>query len=382
MSKEAGKASILSRRRWRKFVSSRRQRFLRWVQHTRRFPGLPPGLDVSTVNDLCLEHLGEPLRRASYTHASGWKALGAYGLLLRGAGGSTWRLIYKDAEYSSEQIPALGGLPLRPGPPEYLVYNQPHGPLADYLPTVYSCIEVVPGRHYRYLLEDLREEYQRLSTFTGAIHAENVVQAVRQLPTLYGALEACCAKASPAQMLDFGTEFSTGLLGYARRNLEQSGESSSDETVSRVLGRWAQLSEVYLRPGLHEDQSGQLIHGDCHTGHIYVRRDQPAQIKVIDWEWAGRGRPHYDLAALLESTKATIEEEALASYADQQGQISLAEHKLRYEWCQMQRGLLTAAFLARQQAESPRRASWVPIRIRRALERVLLAEERLRQWGA
>ncbi len=339
--------------------------------------GLPEGIAFETVNRLCLEHSGEPLQRVSYVHLSGWKVSGAYRLVLKSVNGRTWHLIYKNAIYSLEQIPALRGLPIKPGPPEYLVYKHPEGALSQYLPAVYLCLEMVPGRHYQYVLEDLSQEYQRLSEYTKLAKKRNIVSAASELPKLHHALSEWSITADPTHLLRFNREFSTDLLKYAEENLERYVQETADKTVSRAIEHWPLISEVHGHSEFYECQTTQPIHGDYHTGHVYVHKENPDRIKLIDWEWTGLGRPHADLATLLQGKDPDIEQQALVRYAEQDDRLSLDEHRRLYEWCQLERGLLNAAFLARQQMESSRRAKWVPEFIQRSILRALRAQEQL-----
>lgn len=339
--------------------------------------GLPEGIAYETVNRLCLDHLGEPLRRVSYVHLSGWKVSGAYRLFLKSVKGRTWHLIYKNAIYNPEQIPALRGLPIRPGPPEYLVYKHPQGALSQYLPTVYLCLEIVPGRHYQYVLEDVGQEYQRLAEYEEPARGRNVLKAAAELSRLHHALSEWSMAADPTYLLRFDREFSTALLKYAKRNLEWYVRETADKAVSEALEHWSLISEVHGRSEFYECRITQPIHGDYHTGHVYFHKNDPDRIKVIDWEWTGLGRPHADLATLLQGKEPDVEQQALVRYSEQDKRLSLDEHKRLYEWCQLERGLLNASFLARQQMESSRKVFWIPEFIQRSTLRALRAQKQL-----
>jgi thiamine kinase-like enzyme len=362
-------------------LASRRRRFYRWLQLHSRFPGLPEGIDAENINGLCLEYLGVPLRRASYAHLSGWKATGAYRLFLRGANGTVWPLIYKDAVYSPEQIPALRGLPLRPGLPECLVYSNPGEALIPYLPKVYLSLEVVPGRHYQYILEDLSQGYERLTRCKEIGKRNGISIAASRLPDLHRALEEWSAETDPTHLLRFDREFSAALLTYAKGNLESYVQQTADKTVSGAMERWTAISEAYGRRQFYESPTSQPIHGDYHTGHIYASKENPSCIRLIDWEWTGLGRPHADLASLLKRVDADTEQQAVINYSEQDQSLPFSDHLRLYRWCQLERGLLDAAFLARQQMESRRKVHWIPLYIQKSIGRVLQAQEWLSGGG-
>lgn len=371
----------LNRHRFDDALASRKRRFYRWLQLHKRLPGLPEGIDHGTIDKLCREHQGWPLKRASYAQLSGWKVSGAFRLFLTGPNGEVWRLIYKDAAYTPEQIPALRGLPLVPGLPEWLIYSVPAKALASYLPRVYLCLEVVSQRQYRYVLEDLGGRYQRLTRYKGPAKRDGILHAASRLCSLHRALGDWAANIDPTQLLQFDGGFSAVLLPYARTNLESYLTHTADSSVSEVIGRWPEIAAAHDQGDWLQSQPLGTIHGDYHTGHIYLHQEVPDRIKLIDWEWTGFGRSHADLASLLKRAGPEIELQALMAFSQQDTSLSLDEHRQLYEWCQLERGLLDAAFLARQQMESRRQAAWIPRYIERSVARVLRAQEFLADGG-
>jgi thiamine kinase-like enzyme len=77
-------------------------------------------------------------------------------------------------------------------------------------------------------------------------------------------------------------------------------------------------------------------------------------VKVVDWEWAGIGVPHADLASLLKCVSPDDERMALETFSRGSGQLSAEEHLRLFRWCQLERRLLDAGFIARQQTMSTR----------------------------
>jgi len=97
-------------------------------------------------------------------------------------------------------------------------------------------------------------------------------------------------------------------------------------------------------------------------------------IKLIDWEWAGFGVRHSDLASLLKYVSPELEFKALAIYQQRCGQRNLVEENLIYQWCKLQRGIFDAAFFAKEKIESIRPPKMkLDGHIERALERSLRA---------
>lgn len=331
--------------------------------------GLPDGIRFEVLNDLCSAYLGEPLKRVSHVHISSWKAAGSYRLFLTAAKGSCWSLIYKNAVYHLDQIPALKSLPVNPGPPEYWVYNNTQGVLAEYLPTVYLCSKVIPSKHYQYLLEDVSKNYQKVN------QAETILAAAAALPRIHQAMFGWSYLQDQEDLLRYDYEFSMALQEYAIKNLERYRQKTADTNVSELLESWPRISKIHGCKDFYEMQALCPIHGDFNTANILMHRRHPEQIKLVDWEWAGLGIAHSDLASLLKGTTREIEELALAIFTKENKLLSLEEHRRLYRWCQMERGLLDAAFLAAQQLGSPNEMAGinVPIMLEKLMQKVFHA---------
>ena len=116
---------------------------------------------------------------------------------------------------------------------------------------------------------------------------------------------------------------------------------------------WPQISKVYLCEEFQETRTACPIHGDFNRANVLVHEKYPHQIKLLDWEWAGLGMPHADLASLIGGRKPEIEQQALACFSRQDAQLSLDENRRLYQWCNLERGLLNAAFCAAQSMGCP-----------------------------
>jgi len=333
--------------------------------------GTPQGIDFEVLNQWCLDHLREPLRHVSHVHLSGWKTSGAFRLLLRTKRGRFWSLVYKNAIYTQDHIPAATGLPAMPGPPEYLVYKHGQAKLTKYLPRVYLCVEIIPGLHYRYLLEDLRPEYRPICDST------DMLRAATELHAIHVAMNEWLLVAGQDGLLRFDREFSAGLLNYARENLERYIQETADKSVSGVLELWPQVSEVHQRKEFYEFQTIRPIHGDYNRSNIHFHTKKTGVIRIVDWEWAGMGIAHRDLVSLLKGSNPEIEQQAFKRFCEQDNSFSFNEHKRLYRWCQLERGLLDGAFLAKQQIESPSKIDWVPGYIEASMQQILYAYQEL-----
>src|SRR5574337_337797 len=356
-------------------LAHRRRLFFQWIQLHRRYRGLPNGIDVETLDRI----IGHPVKRVSYVHLSAWKSSGSFRLFVEGQSGRKWTLIYKDCVYDPKELPALKGMPISPGPPEYFVYKHARGRLLRYLPKVFLCLERQPGRHFQYVFEDLDVEHINLRRFGGndLEGRRNMITAISQLPELHKTLDEWLADIDLSAILRYGGNFSSILLNHAKPILERYSQATSDETVLDLLGRWPLILQLHAHS--HELRSGATrgIHGDYHSEHIYVHKSNPDGIKLIDWEWMGFGIPHADLASALKRASPDAERMGLEIFFTQVDTLSLGEHKSLYEWCQLERGIMDATYLAAQQMEAPRKVGWVSCYIRSSAARALRAVQEL-----
>ena len=302
--------------------------------------GLPEGVEFERLNDICLDHFGKPLKTVSYSHVSGWKASGAYRLYLVLGNRRERRVVFKNALYDEEQIPSLVGLPVHPGPPEYTFYSNPAGPLAGYLPEIYLAEELVPGRHYHYLLEDLDVDYQPPYSL------ENFLYLVKRLSILHCELENWQSGIGQDDFLHYDQAYSSALQTYAQEKLEGYAQVAAGEPLRSVLQLWSKIVAIHGREEYRQLQPVNLLHGDFNGSNIFVHRRHPEKIKLIDWEWAGVGLPHADLASLFKGGDPELEQQVLQIFASHNNVLSLEQHKRLYSWSQLERALLDASFLA------------------------------------
>jgi hypothetical protein len=334
-------------------------------------PGLPDGIDRDLLNEVSRKHFDSPVQSTAYEHLSGWKTSGAYRIHFTLVDGRVVPLIYKIASYSSEDIPAMLGLPMRPGPAEYTIYSQPPGPLAPYLPHVYWAEELTPGECYRYILEDLRVSY------FWAIGTQAIARAGALLPAFHQALNDWTATADTRGLLTYGTEYSRGLQAYSHPRIERFQAKTPDPLVKQVLDRWTAISVMHLRPEFHNQDVLQMIHGDTNFSNVHLHNTDSEQMKLVDWEWAGFGLPQSDLASLLKGADALLEKQVVQPFGRHLSLDARQNWRLYY-WSQLERGLLDMGFLSAQYLDSARQGALsLPKAIHSAAQRLLVAYNQL-----
>jgi hypothetical protein len=333
-----------------------------------RVEGLPTTLAFETLDALCREQGRGGLKRCVHVHLSGWKSLGTYRLELDTNAGTGWRLIFKDECYRPEFIAALEGLPVSPGPPEAILYRNRAPVLSAFLPQLFWFREVEPGRHFQYLLEDLAPRHALLQPET-----VDHIKAARGLRRIHNALREAFAAEYPHGLIRYDRHYSERLLEYALGNLAEYGARTADGAVAALSGRWRELAAVHQRDEFYDADLRVPIHGDYNSSNIHAHRRNSNQLKVVDWEWAGIGLPHADLAALVKSAHREDHAVLLQVFVEEDPRLAPEQHRRLFRWCQLERRLLDAAFLAKQQLVSSRRVSWLQEEIRRSAGDVLAA---------
>jgi Phosphotransferase enzyme family len=352
-------------RRAARYVRARIRR-----ERVERLEGPPAGLAFATLDALCREHGRGGLKRCAHVHLSGWKPRGTYRLELDTNAGPSWRLIFKDECYRPELIAALEGLPACPGPPEAILYRSQNTVLSAFLPQLFWFREVEPGRHFQYLLEDLAPTHALLRPET-----VDHIKATRGLLHLHKALKEAFAGRYPDGLIRYDRRYSERLLDYALGNLAEYAGRTAEGAVAGLSGRWREVASVHQRDEFYDHDLPVPIHGDYNFSNIHAHREQANQLKVVDWEWAGVGLPHADLAALVKSVRREDQPRLLQVFLEEDRRLDPEQHRRLFHWCQLERRLLDAAFLARQQLASARRVSWLQAEIRRAASDVLTAVE-------
>lgn len=303
-------------------------------------PGLPESLPREMIETLCKERFGGTPRSFRQQHLSGWKTAGAYRIFTELESGKEVRLIYKIAVYNTEDIPALSGLPVQPGPAEFAILSRADGPLAPYLPTVYLAEAVEPGRLYRYIMEDLGIHYHR------AVDEERP-KAAALFPAFHDGM-LCWDAPEATGLIHYGRDFSTALQAYALPRFEQYAAVYPDDIAIReLLDKWPAVARIHLDEAFFAVGPHSLIHGDPNYSNVYLHKDDPKKMKLVDWEWAGFGTPYADLVSFLKGAPPHLERWTVDQMAAHLNQPAAEANRL-FAWCQMERGILDAAFLSVQ----------------------------------
>ena len=344
-------------------------------QTAKRTRGLPPGLDRHTLETVVREHLGSDVVDVSHEHLSNWKPTGAYRLIIESSTRKLATLIFKNADYSLDSVPAQEELPVTIGAPEYAVMSTMREPLQTFVPEVYWTDDVAGEQRFRYLMEDLHWRWYR------PIRGPDIRATARAMPRLHTALREVVDPHSPG-LIDYDEGYSAGLRVYVTENVERYLEIHPDEDAARLWESWPMLESAHVERAPDDSLGGKLIHGDFNIANLYLHWRRRDRLKAVDWEWCGRGFPHTDLASVLKHASTDAVEAAVNEYAAEHPAITLEEHVRAYAWCRLQDAIRDAGYVAAQFTDFEHRPRVEPsVYLARTLRRARSAVEMLQRNG-
>ena len=318
--------------------------------------GIPPGLDLEALRRIVREIAADEIRSISFRQMSGWKKSGAYRLILRTGRGAKLSLVYKNALYSRDEIPALAGLPITPGLGEYIFFKHSMGEHAGFLPRVFSAEQSQGGRHYQYVMEDLTQNYR---SFVGPQDRANLCLT---LPDVHASFETLAVHPDARKLLRFDRDFAERLLAYSKKSLEANRVAQSGSAIDTLLNGWTNFASAF-RAGadaVYRSEPLILVHGDCNITNA-MRHKTTGGLKILDLEWAGWGMPHQDLVSALKGASKELEMRCLQDFSHRRGNGRLERDLNIYRFCGIQRALLDAGFIGMQTLdEKARTPKWFP----------------------
>lgn len=342
---------------------------------SRLSPGLPPGLDSELFRGIAHSEGRLDVFQASYEHLSNWKPTGAYRVVARSKSGRRWTAVYKNADYGLDSVPAQQNLPAFIGRPEFSVLGSSGGALATFLPSVFWR-ERAGDNTFRYLMEDLHWSWYR------PITRGDLLAAAAVLPELHAGLSERFVEGTE-DLINYDRDYSVSLREYVHNSVVGFLERHPDPIATDLWKRWPDLVEVHSDAAPPPEMGNRLIHGDFNTANLYLHW-RNRRLKAVDWEWAGVGYPHTDLASVLKHASPSVQDRALAAYAANNEEFSLSEHRSVYAWCRLQDAIRDAGYVAAQFLDfehTPRvaPADYLARSLRRAEEAARMLD--VRAWG-
>ena len=311
--------------------------------------GRPLGLDGELLEGVFEESTGAKVGAVSHIQISGWRkpSSGTFRVFVDADDGGKWSVIFKNAVLGSDETPGISGLPATPGLPEYLIYKQGSEYLRSNLPLPFVVEEIEPKVHYQYLLEDLQRRGYH-SAFADA----DVIRAAGALPDLQKRMETWTSH-DDKSLIRYDVAFSADLRRMTRQSFERYADAVPDRSVADVVDNWEPISRVHAEAIQGEQTFETPIHGDANRANLLVHEDDDLPLKLVDWEWAGIGLPHSDLASLLKGKQDGVTEKGIRSFAAGYPQLSLAEHRKLHDWARIETRFFDASYMINQYLESP-----------------------------
>lgn len=307
----------------------------------KRTRGTPPGLDRVVLDRVVRQHLGTDVANVSHEHLSNWKPTGAYRVIVQTSNRKPATLIFKNADYSLDSVPAQEELPAMIGTPEYTVMSAMMEPLQTFVPRIYWTDHVEGVQRYRYLMEDLHWRWYR------PLRPRDKLAVARAIPRLHAALREVVDTQAEG-LIDYDERYSAGLRVYVTENVDRYLGSHPNPEAEKQWEEWPALEAAHAELAPTPEIGGRLIHGDFNVANLYLHWRSRDRLKAVDWEWCGRGYPHTDLASALKRGPADLVDQAIDEYARANPELTRAEHLRAYAWCRLQDAIRDAGYVAAQ----------------------------------
>lgn len=321
------------------------------------------------VNHVAGQLCSARLRSTRYQGLTTWKDTGTFRVTLRFDDGQERPVIYKRAVYSLSEIPANHGLPVRQGPPEWVVAQTREGPLTAFLPRCYWVDVDEARQHFEYVWEDLGHDHEH---FLGYQEAHSRADVVDSLVGMHRALRSQFQGVEVAEFLRYDQEYCEQIWEYTTSSLRLYFDQTRDPVVRSFLAREDDVGAVFLDPVFYVDRPVQPIHGDCNGTNLWVRDEGATlRMKAVDWEWAGHGLPHADIISILKWSSEEEKRQFLEQYCSAAGLGDVAVELRWLRRANMERAVLDAGFLAKQWVEPTRSQEWFRGFIAGSLEQLL-----------
>ena len=343
----------------------------RIARRRRRSIGLPPGVPFETLDEVCQAEWGRRLGDAWHTPISSWKGSSAAFVWLQMEGRATKRVVVKLSRYEAEVFLTSIESLVEPGPAELWVYNEAGPSMAAFLPHAYLAARVESGQGYLFVLDDLTEQYAH------DMSPQGWRNGINGLFRMHSALASAVDAYGSEQLLRFDADFSSALIPYAENAIAAYDAVTGGSSSAQVLQAWPRLQETYLDDEFDLPNGGIPIHGDYNTSNVFIhRRDN--QVKAVDWEWAGLGSPHADLASYLKNPPIEVITWALDQIAERDESRTRYEHERMFLRSTLERAIWDASLQAMQFTSDRNRFGYLGPRVNRALQRSLRSLDQLR----
>jgi aminoglycoside phosphotransferase (APT) family kinase protein len=247
------------------------------------------------------------------------------------------------------------------------VYGKASSVLGKYLAECLMSIRQESSSAFVFVLEDLTASYGKPPRVGGW------KPGVTGLHDLHTALAQAAGIHGSDSLLAYDASFSQDLTSYARGSIAQFRGNTGSSEAGEILDNWSNLTRTYLSPEFDLPELHRPVHGDYNTGNVFFSIRDLSEFRVVDWEWAGVGLPHMDLASYLRNAPPEVTTWAIADFARRTPEVSLRTHERLLDRCALERAIWDASLLAAQLSLDPHRSQRLEQGITRALSAALAA---------
>lgn len=303
--------------------------------------GTPCHLEWEFVNKVCKQKFDRDLISIENQKLSGWKKTGTYRLLITLEDWKKTSLIYRHCDYNTKDFPALISYPVKLGPAEYEIAKTSNNKLMGYLPKTYWVDHNYNDTGiYRYIQEDLSlKGYDSISGLD-----KHIIQFVVLLKNKLNELNI--SKNIPKYDYNYSSNIVDLLIDLWNPKWNKEYNLSYNHLKN--------ITKTFLEVSMHDIEK-QLIHGDFNNANILVKPINGKYIfKIVDWEWAGIGIVHSDIAAYFRNANYPNLKNYISKNLKQIPQATLDYHYKWLNWAFMNRALIDISYMAGQKSVSKR----------------------------
>jgi len=357
----------------RLFPQATQQFVERAALRRRRKEGPPQDVPVEALNDMCWNQWNISPQSMWHAPIHSWKAASAYFVWLDLGGGRVERVVLKTAPATPRQYLEAARFPVTPGPPEFWIYNTAAPILSRHLAECLLATRLEERGTFLYVLEDLTTDHRKppevVGWRPGASHLED----------LHAALTAAAERYGDHALIKYDRTFSESLLSHGEESLRRLHEITRNASALAVLDDWTTVSDLYMSSEFDLPELHTCVHGDYNTGNVFVAKDDATRVKVVDWEWAGLGLPHMDLASYLRSAPTDVVKAVLSAHSQRHDSIPASLHGRLFWRCALERSIWDASLFSDHVEYEPSRYGRLESAIDRSVSRALIAIDQLRR---
>ena len=306
--------------------------------------GLPEGLDEALLTAIVQEERRLGFVEVRHAPLQEWKLTSASLVWMRLEGGTTWTLVFKDVRLGDDDYPAIGGLSVEPGVPEYALYSRMTSSLRLFTPRIFSVIELEDRRHYQYLMEDLRSRYHPV------YRRREKASMLGAIAGVHEALLDWVTENGSDSLIEYDAAYVADLIAHAEAGLDNVARMGGRAIAEQAAAIWPDVVDYLLAEENLARRRLRPIHGDLNPKNCFVSNSDRDHVRIVDWEWSGYGTVHDEVASLTKARDPQLDERAFRVIRQLDPELDERDHLELFWWSQLATAVRDAALLSHQLA--------------------------------